>query len=374
MIARYDYGAQFPDIDGLMTDIRTALLSGDYILTAAVTRFEARFAEFIGTRHAIGVNSGTDALVLSLRTLGIGPGDEVITVANTFHASVLAITSVGAYPRLVDCCGGSYLMDLDQVEAAVNPRTRAILAVHLFGKALDMGRIARIAEKHKLAVVEDCAQAVGAAFQGQRVGSFGQVACFSFHPSKNLAAAGDAGAIVTSDDQVASRLRILRGLGQDGQNNHVVCGVNSKLDAIQALVLDRKLDAVDKWNTQRRDIAARYAQLLDDSPIRATRGNDEEHVYHLYQVAVPQRDAVVRELSRAGVDVTVRYPVPIPRQPAFASLELPQHFPNADYQAGNTLCLPIRPNLTDAEVETVAAEVRRAVRSAFQDARGGNSA
>ena len=360
-VPRYDYAAQFVDLDATADVIRQMLESGSYILGEHVERFEHRFARYIGTQHAVGVNSGTDALILALRALDIGPGDEVVTVANTFYASVLAITTVRAIPRLVDCRPDDHLMDLEQVRSAIGPRTRAVLAVHLFGKALPMGDLRQLTDRHALALVEDCAQAVGASSGGQRVGSFGHAGCFSFHPSKNLAAAGDAGAVVTSDPELAERIRILRNLGQQGQNNHAVRGVNSKLDAVQALVLDQKLDHVDQWNEQRRAVAADYAARAGTAGARVTPAPDSEHVYHLYQVTVPERDAVLADLRDCGIDAVVRYPVPIHRQRAFADLGLGTDFPRAEHQAKNTLCLPIRPNLSRAERDYVVTSLHAAL-------------
>jgi dTDP-4-amino-4,6-dideoxygalactose transaminase len=360
-VARYDYDSQFVDLEATTRAVEALLRDGDYVLGRPVRRFEQRFAGYVGVRHAIGVNSGTDALVLALRALEIGPGDEVITVANTFYATVVAITAVGATPRLVDCHPDDHLMDLDQVEAAIGPRTRAVLAVHLFGKPLPMTSLRQLADRHSLALVEDCAQAVGATWDGRRVGSFGDVGCFSFHPSKNLAAAGDAGAATTDREDVAERLRILRNLGQRSQNEHVLRGANSKLDSVQAIVLDYKLDQLDQWNEQRRAVAGTYTNALAPLPVRTPRAPDPEHVFHLYQVDLDDRDRVLQELRRSGIDAVVRYPVPIHRQPAFADLALGNHFPNAERQAGHTLCLPIRPNLTQAECGSVVDALRSAV-------------
>ncbi|MFD9428882.1 MULTISPECIES: DegT/DnrJ/EryC1/StrS aminotransferase family protein [unclassified Streptomyces] len=370
IVTKYNHRSQFEDLDALTHQIRATLESGDYILSPAVEQFEERLAAHTGVAHAVGVNSGTDAIVLALRALGIGPGDEVITVANTFHASVLAITSVGARPVLVDCTPDSYLMDLDQVDAAVTPRTRALLAVHLFGQALDMDRIAAIADRHSLAIVEDCAQAIGARWAGRRVGSFGQAGCFSFHPSKNLAAAGDGGALVTDDAAIARQVRTLRSLGQHQQNDHVERGYNSKLDAIQALVLNHKLDQVDKWNSRRSDIAGEYARALTGAELTPTPPAGERHVFHLYQVTLAHRDHVLAELTRHGVEAVVRYPVPVHRQRAFADLHLPARFPQAQAQAENTLCLPIRPDLTDREVDYVVRTLLKAVAPSRRNAAG----
>ncbi|MBF6333196.1 DegT/DnrJ/EryC1/StrS family aminotransferase [Nocardia transvalensis] len=362
-VPRYNYPAQFENLPATAEQIRCALTTGNYVLGESVDRFERRFADYLGAQYAVGVNTGTDALTLALTALGIGPGDEVITVANTFHATVLAIATVGATPVLVDCEPDTYLMDLDAVDAACGPRTRAILAVHLFGRSLDMDRLTAVANRHGIAIIEDCAQAVGCTWRGQRVGTFGIIAAVSFHPSKNLAAAGDAGALVTNDPDIARTVRILRGLGQDGQNNHVALGVNSKLDAIQAIVLDAKLDHLDEWNDERKRIASRYTEALARSGITtpAPPSPPGDHVYHLFHVAVQGRDAVLTRLRADGVDAVVRYPVPIHRQPAFARNKFDAVFPHADYQATNTLCLPIRPDLTETEIEYVCHSLHTAI-------------
>ncbi|MFF2085405.1 DegT/DnrJ/EryC1/StrS family aminotransferase [Nocardia sp. NPDC058176] len=355
-IPRYNHRAQFADLPTTTEKIQQALATGDYTLGETVARFEQRFADYLGTTHAIGVNSGTDALTLALTALGIGPGDEVVTVANTFHATALAITKVGARPVLVDCDPDTYLTDLDALDAACGPRTTAILAVHLFGRSLDMDRVTEIAARHQIPIVEDCAQAVGATWNGKRAGTFGAAAAFSFHPSKNLAAAGDGGAVVTDNADIAHTTKTLRGLGQDGQDNHVTLGVNSKLDAIQAIVLDAKLDLLDSWNTQRRTLAAHYTRTLTHPAITVAPPPRQpgDHVYHLFQVAVPDRDRVLAQLRSDGIDAVVRYPVPIHRQPAFAAYQFNGTYPHAEHQAADTLCLPIRPDLSPAEVDFVS--------------------
>ncbi|MET9491151.1 DegT/DnrJ/EryC1/StrS family aminotransferase [Nocardia sp. NPDC006630] len=363
-VPRYAYASQFLDLPALSAHLCDVLAAGEYILSEHVQRFEDRFAAYLGARCAVGVNSGTDALILALTALGIGRGDEVITVANTFHATVLAVLSVGATPVLVDCEPGSWLMDLDATAAACGPRTRAILAVHLFGRTLDMDRLVALADRHGVALVEDCAQAVGATWRGRKVGTFGAAGCFSFHPSKNLAAAGDAGAVVTSDLTLDRELRILRNLGQDGQNNHVHLGMNSKLDAVQAVVLDAKLNALDEWNAARRTIADLYRQALAPTGISVAPAPSPpgDHVYHLLQVTTLHRDQVLNRLRADGVDAVVRYPVPVHRQPAFAARANGRgEFPHTEFQAVHTLCLPMRPDLTDSDVGFVCTTMTSAV-------------
>jgi dTDP-4-amino-4,6-dideoxygalactose transaminase len=358
---RYDYPAQFGgDIDTLVGEIREMLLGGRYILSAEVGEFERAFAAYVGGRFARGVNSGTDAIVIALLALGIGPGDEVITHANTFHATVAAIQLVGATPVLVDAEDDSFLMDVGQVPAALTSRTRVILPVHLYGKPTDPTELLRIAAREQLHLVEDAAQAHGAAIGGRRVGSVGIAGCFSFHPSKNLAAAGDAGAIVTDDAQLAARIDSFRALGQRGQNEHVVVGLNSKLDAIQAHVLSWKLQQLDAWNAARAQAAAAYRALLTDLPIGFQRIDEgETHVYHLFQIRTAHRDALLGHLQRHGVDAVLRYPTPIHLQPAFVRWGWQRgQFPVAERLAAELLCLPIRPDMHMGEIEYVCDTVR----------------
>jgi dTDP-4-amino-4,6-dideoxygalactose transaminase len=360
-VGRYNYPAQFgEDLAPLFADLHRMLLGGQYILTPEVKRFEEAFARYLGVAHARGVNTGTDALVLALLALGVGPGDEVITQANTFYATVAAIKLVGATPVLVDALDDTFLMNVDQVDAAVTPRTRVLLPVHLYGKPTPMGRLLALAARHGLEVVEDACQAHGARLDGRCAGTSGAVGCFSFHPSKNLAAAGDGGAVVTDRADLDEALRCRRELGQRGQNNHVALGYNSKLDALQACVLSWKLPHLEAWNSGRRRVAAAYRERLHDLPLRFQRPDPgEEHVYHLFQVRTEHRDALLAHLLAAGVDVVVRYPEPIHLQAAFADGGWKKgQFPVAERLAAELLCLPIRPDMNEAEVTYVTDQVR----------------
>lgn len=359
-IPRYNYPDQFGDqLEPVVDDIRQMLADGRYILTAEVSDFEQAFADYVGTRYAIGVNSGTDALILALAALGIGPGDDVITAANTFNATVAAIRLAGATPVLVDADEESFLIDVEQLPAAITPRTKALLPVHLYGKPCPMGAIVRLAESNGLAVIEDAAQAHGARVEGKRVGSFGQAGCFSFHPSKNLAAAGDAGILVTNDEKVDHFCQQARALGQEGQNNHVMIGGNTKLDAIQARVLSAKLPRLDAWNARRREVAAAYRERLAGVPLGfQSTGPDEEHVYHLFQVRTPKRDELLVFLKERGIDAVTRYPQPIHLQAAFAGCWKAGQFPVAEALCNELLCLPIRPDMGDDEIDYVCDAVR----------------
>lgn len=363
-VERYDYASQFgPDVDVLVERIKTMLLGGDYILTEEVARFESEFARSVGSAHCCGLNSGTDALVLAFRALDIGPGDEVVTHANTFYATVAAIVFAGATPVLVDADTSSYLMDVDQLEAAITPRTRAIVPVHLYGKPTPMRPVLDLAEKHGLAVVEDAAQAHGASIDGAGVGTGGTIGCFSFHPSKNLAAAGDGGALVTASADVDRKIRILRNLGQDGQNHHVMLGVNSKLDAIQAAVLRWKMPRLQEWVRGRNRVAERYRTALAGVDVEMqSHTPGEVHAYHLFQVRTPDRDALLAHLRSMEIDAVTRYPTPIHLQAPFASQGWRQgQFPVAESLARELVCLPIRPDMPDEEIEFVAGAVREFV-------------
>ena len=358
---RYNYRAQFePGFATLLEELGAMLLDGHYVLSSHVSDFERGFAAFNGSAHCVGVNTGTDALLIALRSLGIGAGDEVITQANTFHATVAAIELSGATPVLVDADDESFLIDLPAVRAAVTSRTRAVIPVHLFGKPTPMTELLALARAKGFAVVEDAAQAHGARVDGQRVGSFGIAGCFSFHPSKNLAAAGDAGAIVTDDAALASRIAQVRALGQRAQNDHVVVGYNSKLDSLQARILSYKLARLDEWNRQRRERAALYREALRDLPLSFQRDDpNEEHVYHLFQVRSVYRDDLLAHLKRHGVDAVVRYPVPVHLQPAFQHRGWRQDdFPVAERLAKELLCLPLRPDLTEGDIAFVSDCVR----------------
>jgi dTDP-4-amino-4,6-dideoxygalactose transaminase len=360
-IGRYNYPSQFgSDVSRLFAELEAMILSGRYVLTSEVAAFEAAFADYVGAKQVCGVNSGTDALILALLALGVGRGDEVITQANTFNATVAAIRLSGATPVLVDADEASFLIDEAQVAAAITPRTRVILPVHLYGKPTPMAGLQALADRNGLELVEDAAQAHGARIGGRRVGCFGAASCFSFHPSKNLAAAGDGGAIATSSDAIAACVRRLRELGQQGQNNHVVTGYNSKLDAIQARIVAWKLAWLDQWNEARRVAAARYREELSGLPLTFQQESaGEEHVYHLFQVRTPERDALLAHLRVNGIDAVVRYDTPIHLQPAFSDCGFrPGQFRVAERLAKELLCLPIRPDLSPEEIGYVCDTTR----------------
>lgn len=348
------------DTRDLRNSIWNLIETGKTVLGEKVEQFEQDFAAYVGTRFCRGVNSGLDALILSLRALEIGAGDEVITQANTFHATALAICAVGATPVLVDVDPATFQIDPAQLEQALSPATKAILPVHLYGQAAPMDEVMQLARSASLFVVEDAAQSHGATIRGRRVGSFGDMACFSFHPSKNLAAAGDAGAVCMGTASLDERVRALRWMGQQQQNVHQYLGMNSKLDALQALILSAKLPFLDAANQRRRETASIYRQRLRDLPVTFQQTLPEhESVYHLFQVRTERRDALLAHLIAHGVEAVVRYPTPIHLQPAFARFGWDTgDFPVAERLATELLCLPLRPDMTEEEIEWVITCVR----------------
>jgi dTDP-4-amino-4,6-dideoxygalactose transaminase len=359
-VPRYDYRSQFEQFDDFMAELSTMIVDGHYVLSGEVAEFERAFAEYLGCSFVVGVNTGTDALLCALKSLALQPECEVITQANTFNATVSAICLAGLRPVLVDADEDSFLMNTDQAFAVAGPRTQVLLPVHLYGKPTPMRELLGECEKRGVELVEDAAQAHGARIDGRRVGTFGVLGCFSFHPSKNLAAAGDGGAVTTNRADLQGRLTALRALGQVGQNNHFHIGYNTKLASIQAKVLSRKLPALDRWNVQRRSIARSYRERLSDLPLKfQTLDEGEEHVFHLFAIRTEQRDQLLGYLQSKGVDAVVRYPVPIHLQPAFSHCGWREgQFPVAEALARELLCLPIRPNLTITEVEYVSDCVR----------------
>jgi len=330
---------------------------GDFVLGCEVTAFEEEFAAYCEAKHCIGVGSGLDALTLALKGLGIGPGDEVITVANTFVATALAIQHSGATPVLVDHELKGYNLDPRRLPAAITSRTRAIIPVHLYGQPADMDLIGTIAEEHGLSVIEDACQAHGARYKGRRTGALGRAAAFSFYPGKNLGGLGDGGAIVTSDDALAEWLRATRNYGSTVKYHHAIRGFNSRLDSIQAAVLRVKLRRLDEWNAQRRHLAGCYRELLSSTDVTLpVESQDSEHVYHLFVVRCTRRDEGLQQLRERGIDAGIHYPIPIHRQPAFGHQCLVPRSPTqTEASCEELLSLPICPFITEGEVEAVAA-------------------
>jgi len=353
---------QFADPDPILAKIRDLVVSGSFTLGEPVDRFERRFAEFIGARHAVSVGSGTDALFLSMKALGISPGDEVITAVNTFVATAGAIETAGAKIRFVDC-NDKYVMDVDQVEAAITPRTKAIVPVHYTGQPVDMDALERVAEKHGVAIIEDACTAIDAAFNGRRCGTFGAAAGFSLHPLKNLNIWGDGGVITTNLDDMRDKLLLLRNHGMSSRDSYAFYAYNSRLDTIQAVVADHLLDDVRGITDRRIEAARRYdAAFAELAPMVRLPPRDpgrERCVYHLYIIRAERRDALRAHLAAHGVRAKVHYPIPLHLQPASAKLGYRQgDFPMAERQAADMLTLPAHQHLTDEEIDWVIARVR----------------
>jgi dTDP-4-amino-4,6-dideoxygalactose transaminase len=355
--SRAQYAARRAEIDDAIARV---LASGRYILGEEVAAFEREFAAYCGAAHGVGVNSGTDALIIALRALGIGEGDEVITVSHTAVATVAAIVAVRAHPVLVDIDPATFAIDPAMVERAIGPRTRAIIPVHLYGLPADMGAVMDIAGRHGLKVIEDCAQATGARHRGQRVGAIGHVGCFSFYPTKNLGAVGDGGLIVTNDDEVAARARALRQYGWNDARDSQLDGVNSRLDEVQAAVLRAKLPHLETDNRTRAGIAAFYNNSLSDTGLGLPRTLEQrEHVYHLYVVRSADRDRLREALRESGIAAGIHYPVPVHLQPAFRDRGMtPSPLPHSEQAAAQILSLPLYPELTDDQLQTVVSAIR----------------
>jgi dTDP-3-amino-3,4,6-trideoxy-alpha-D-glucose transaminase len=351
--------------EALRADIERAVSGlldrGDFILGAEVERFERDYAAFIGTRHAIGVGTGLDAIALALRGFGIAAGDEVITPANTFIATVLAIIGTGATPVFVDVDPATYAVDPRAVAAAVTTRTRAIVPVHLYGQPVDLDGVMAVADRHHLLVIEDAAQAHGARYKGRRAGSVGHAAAFSFYPSKNLGAIGDGGMITTSDDAAAAKIRLLRNYGQRVKYYHSIPGTNSRLDTLQAAVLRIKLPHLDGWNSARRHHADGYAARLNGAVRTPAAAADVEHVFHLYVIESGERDALQARLKARQIDTGIHYPVPAHLQDACTALGgKAGMFPVTEAAAARILSLPMYAELTDQQIDYVAEAVRDA--------------
>lgn len=327
----------------------------------AVARFESELASYLGARHVIAVNSGTSALHAALLCAGVRPGDEVVTVAHTWISTVWAVSYVGATPRFVDVESSTCALDPNKLEAALSPRTRAIVPVHLYGQPARLRRILEIANRRAIPVIEDTAQALGARYGGRRVGAFGLVNATSFYPGKNLGAFGEGGAVITDDQEVAARAARLRDHAQDGRHNHVELGFNWRMDSIQGAILSLKLRHLDQWNERRRRIAARYARSLADAPgLALVPGLAEtEPIWHIFPVFHPRRDDLRRALERRGVLTGIHYPTPVHLQPAYAFLGLAAgSLPVTERLAATEVSLPMFPELTEAEVQQVIEAVQ----------------
>jgi dTDP-4-amino-4,6-dideoxygalactose transaminase len=363
LIPFLDLKAQYrqikPEVDAA---VARAIESTQFVLGPEVAGFEERFAGYCQAKHCYALNSGTSALHLALLAAGIGPGDEVITVSMTFVATTAAILYSGATPVFVDVDPVSWTMDPALIEAAITPRTKAILPVHLHGLMADMDPIMAIARRHGLVVIEDAAQAHGAEYKGRRAGSIGDLGCFSFYPGKNLGAYGEGGAVVTSRADFGRAVALLRDWGQEAKYNHVVAGYNYRMDGIQGAVLNVKMNHIEAWTEARRSIAAHYDRLLAKFPLaRPQPPAHSRHVYHVYAVRLPQRDAVLNSLQQAGIGVGIHYPVPVHLQKAYAALGYGAgDFPVTERLAQEFLSLPIYPELRLEQAAEVVRQLENA--------------
>ena len=349
------YAAIKDEIDPALAGViaKTAFVAGPF-----AAKFEEEFAAYLGIGHCIGVGNGTDALVVALKGLGLEDGDEVLVPALTFIATSEAVTMAGGRPVFVDVDPETRLMDPDLAAAAVTDRTKAVIPVHLYGRPMEMDRVCDLAGRHNLWVIEDGAQSQGAIIGGQRTGTCAQVGCFSFYPGKNLGAYGDAGAVVTADDELAERMRMLANHGRLAKYGHIMEGTNSRLDGLQGAVLSVKLKHLDKWNQARRDKAAAYRERLAGLPLKLPQDHPG-HVYHLFVIETEQRDDLLAHLKENGVGASIHYPDALPRLKAYQHLgHQAGDFPVAEKLAATILSLPVYPELTEAQIDYVAQQVR----------------
>lgn len=342
------------------TAVLNVLESTQFVLGKEVAAFEELFSTYTQTRHVMGVNTGTSALHLALLAAGIGRGDEVITTPFTFIATVSAIDYTGATPVFVDIDPASFTIDPTKIEAAITPRTKAILPVHLYGQPAEMDPIMEIAKRHGLVVIEDAAQAHGAEYKGRRVGSIGDLGCFSFYPGKNLGAYGEGGAVTTNNPEFARTVRMLRDWGAERRYYHDLKGFNYRLEGIQGAVLKVKMKYIEAWTEARRAVATRYDSLLDDTPIRTPDAlPDRRHVYHIYAIRDAQRNTLQAFLHDNGVNTGIHYPIPVHLQHAFAELGHKEgDFPHAESAAAEVLSLPMYPELPQDQQDVVIAALK----------------
>ena len=370
MNTKVPFGASGREVKELGQGLRDAvdgvLNKGWFILGAEVEAFEKEFASWLGASETIGVASGTDAITLALMALGVGPGDEVITVANTCIPTATGILRSGAACRLADCDPGTLMISVESVRKAITPRTKAIVPVNLYGSACELALLRQLADVRGIFLMEDCAQSTGTRHTGRTAGTFGHAASFSFYPSKNLGAYGDGGAVVTSDPAVAARARLLRNYGKFDRDRSSVVGLNSRLDELQAAILRVKLGHVSGWNERRRVIASRYTKGLAGTGIVFPATDAAViHSFHLFVIQVPpsDRDRIHKELASSGVDALIHYPTPLHLQPALAALGYKKgDFPAAERACDSIISLPMFPQLTDQEVDKVVSSVKKALR------------
>jgi dTDP-4-amino-4,6-dideoxygalactose transaminase len=345
-------------------DLRALFETSAFCLGPAVDSFERNFAAYVGARHAVGVSSGTAALHLAVIAAGIGPGDKVLLPSHTFIATAWAALYVGAQPILCDVEPVSGTIDLADAERRMQPGVKAIIPVHLYGQPANMRAVREFAARHRLVVIEDAAQAHGASYDGQRIGTLGRFACFSFYPGKNLGAAGESGLVTTDDDDAADRMRALRNHGQSERYLHTEVGFNYRMEGIQGLVLDHKLRRLDAWTAERQRLARRYLDGLRGLPLGLPDIIHGDHVFHLFVIRTSRRDALRAHLESLGIGSGLHYPVPLHRQPCFSHLDIDRaSFPVADQFANECLSLPVYVGMSDAQVDEVIDVVRRFLRA-----------
>lgn len=342
--------------------IQRVLNSGWLILGEEVKKFEAEFASYIGTKYAVGVNSGTDALLLSLMVIGLKDNEEVITVSHTTTPTVLPILFLGAKPIFVDINQDTYNIDISLIEKKITKKTKAIIPVHLYGNPVDMSPLVEIANKYNIIVIEDACQAHGAEYKGKKAGSFGKLAAFSFYPTKNLGGYGDGGIVLTNDEELYEKLLMLRQYGWKKRYESYTIGINSRLDEIQAAILRLKLKYLNEWNEKRRNIARLYMKLLKDTKIILPKEQENsKHVYHQFVIRYKERDNLRNQLHINGIETLIHYPLPVHKQKTFLDLNLHFELPVTDKISNEILSLPINPLLTEEEILKVINEVKNAV-------------
>ncbi|MEM2995378.1 MAG: DegT/DnrJ/EryC1/StrS family aminotransferase [Candidatus Bathyarchaeia archaeon] len=358
MIPFVDLKREYLEIKGEINEaIQRVIEKGTFILGEEVEKFEEEFSSYIGVKYGVSVNSGSDALFLTLKALGISKGDEVITVSHTFIATADAITRNEAIPVFVDINPETYCIDAEKIEEKITKNTKAILPVHIYGHPADMDPILEVAQAHDLYVIEDACQAHGAEYKGRKAGSIGDAGCFSFYPIKNLGAYGDGGIIVTNNEELATKLRVLRNHGQQQKYHHNLVGVNSRLDEIQAAILRVKLKHLDEWNSRRRENAKLYNELLVDTEITTPAEKNAKHAYHLYVIRCKERDKLQQHLLKNEVQTLMHYPIPVHKQRAYSNFSLSYNLPVTEKICKEILSLPMFPQLTKREVEHVATAI-----------------
>ena len=361
-----DFGPQYHEIKNEVDQgLKAIFEQGNFILGQPVKDFEAAFATHCQAKHGIGVNSGTDAIHLAMRALGVGPGDEVIVPTFTFVATALGVSYTGTKPVFVDIEEDTHNMDPQAVEKAITKKTKAIMPVHLYGQPANMEAINKIAKKKDIAVVEDACQAHGAMYQNRRIGSLGTMACFSFYPTKSLGACGDGGMVVTSDDALAEKVRMFRDYGRTGRYEHKFIGYNSRLDTVQAVILLAKLKHLDRWNKMRADVSAHYHAMLKDvkGVILPSTRNDRTHVFQTFAVSIKKdRDKVCERMQKKEISVLIHYPIPIHLQEAYRDTGCKKgDFPVSEAFAGEELSLPMFPHMTKEQVESVVSALKESL-------------